>query len=83
MFKFLFKPKKVQVLVVVNNDASIPVDYYNKIDVKLETEVRAACNALAIPATSEQVASIADMLTRGETYWLEKTWGFQVICVEI
>lgn len=77
MFKFLFKPKKAQVLVVVNDDASVPVDYYNKIDVKMETEVRAACNALAIPVTSEQVVSIADTLTRGETYWLEKNGDFR------
>lgn len=79
MFNWLKRQKTVRLLVVVDNDSSIPVDYCNKIDVPMTTEVRAACNALAIPATAEQISVIGDTLRNGETYWFEKTWGFQVL----
>lgn len=83
MFNFFNRKKKVKVLVVVDNDSSVPIDYYNVVDVNLVTEIKAACNALAIPAAIDTIDSIADVLRSGETYWLEKTWGFQVIEVEV
>lgn len=77
------RPKKVKILAVVNGDASIPIDYWNKIDVSIETEVRAACNDLAIPADTKTVNDIAIALSSGETYWLMETWGFQIIDVDV
>ena len=83
MFSWFKKsPKKLKVLVVVNDDASVPVDYCNKVDVKLETEVRAACQSLAIPVMNIDIEEIVRALNRGESYWLRETWGFQVIEVE-
>ena len=80
MFSWFKKsPKKVKALVVINGDASVPVDYCSKVDVKLETEVRAACNSLSIPTMDGDVEKIAESLRRGESYWLRETWGFQVI----
>ena len=87
MFKFFNRKKKVKILVVVNGDASVAVEYYSKIDVKIdvkmEVEVRVACNILGIAVTEKDFKSIIDMLCHGETYWLNETWGFQVIEVEV
>ena len=80
MFSWFKKsPKKVKVLVVVNDDASAPVDYCSKVDVELETEVRVACNSLSIPTMNGDVEKIVESLRRGESYWLRETWGFQLI----
>ena len=80
MFSWFKKsPKKVKVLVVVNDDANVPVDYCSKVDVELETEVRAACNSLSIPTMDGDIEKIVESLRRGESYWLRETWGFQVI----
>ena len=80
MFNWFKKsPKKVKVLVVVNDDASVPVDYCSKVDVELETEVRVACNSLSIPMMDGDVEKIVESLRRGESYWLRETWGFQLI----
>ena len=88
MFKFFNRKKKVKILVVVNGDASVPVEYYSKIDVKMEVEkmeveVRVACNSLGIAVTEKDFKSIIDTLCHGEAYWLNETWGFQVIEVEV
>lgn len=88
MFKFFNRKKKVKILVVVNGDASVPVVYCSKIDVKMEVEkmeveVRVACNSLGIAVTEKDFKSIIDTLCHGETYWLNETWGFQVIEVEV
>lgn len=83
MFKFFNRKKKVKILVVVNGDASVPIDYYSKIDFKMEVEVRVACNSLGIAVTEKDFKSIIDTLCHGETYWLNETWGFQVIEVEV
>ena len=90
MFKFFNRKKKVKILVVVNGDASVPVVYRSKIDVKMEVEVRkmevevrVACNSLGIAVTEKDFKSIIDTLCHGETYWLNETWGFQVIEVEV
>ena len=83
MFKFFNRKKKVKILVVVNGDASVPVVYYSKIDVKMEVEVRVACNSLGIAVTEKDFKSIIDTLCHGEAYWLNETWGFQVIEVEV
>ena len=93
MFKFFNRKKKVKILVVVNGDASIPVVYCSKIDVKMEVEVRidvkmevevrVACNSLGIAVTEKDFKSIIDTLCHGEAYWLNETWGFQVIEVEV
>ena len=84
MFSWFKKnPKKVKALVVINGDASVPVDYCSKVDVELETEVRAACNSLSIPTMDGDVEKIAESLRRGESYWLRETWGFQVIEIAV
>ena len=88
MFKFFNRKKKVKILVVVNGDASVPVVYRSKIDVKMEVEkmeveVRVACNSLGIAVTEKDFKSIIDTLCHGEAYWLNETWGFQVIEVEV
>ena len=73
---------------MVNGDASVPVVYRSKIDVKMEAEkmeveVRVACNSLGIAVTEKDFKSIIDTLCHGEAYWLNETWGFQVIEVEV
>ena len=83
MFKFFNRKKKVKILVVVNGDASVPVVYRSKIDFKMEVEVRVACNSLGIAVTEKDFKSIIDTLCHGEAYWLNETWGFQVIEVEV
>lgn len=83
MFNFFNRKKKVKILVVVNGDASVPVDYYSKVDVGMEVEVRVACNSLAIATAEKEIKNIVDTLCHGETYWLNETWGFQVIEVEV
>ena len=84
MFSWFKKnPKKVKALVVINGDASVPVDYCSKVDLKLETEVLAACNSLSIPTMDGDVEKIAESLRRGESYWLRETWGFQVIEIAV
>ena len=83
MFKFFNRKKKVKILVVVNGDASVPIDYCSKIDFKMEVEVRVACNSLGIAVTEKDFKSIIDTLCHGEAYWLNETWGFQVIEVEV
>ena len=83
MFKFFNRKKKVKILVVVNGDASVPVVYRSKIDFKMEVEVGVACNSLGIAVTEKDFKSIIDALCHGETYWLNETWGFQVIEVEV
>ena len=83
MFKFFNRKKKVKILVVVNGDSSVPVDYYSKIDIKMEVEVRVACNSLGIAMTEKDFKNIIDALYHRETYWLNETWGFQVIEVEV
>ena len=83
MFKFFNRKKKVKILVVVNGDASVPVVYCSKIDFKMEVEVRVACNSLGIAVTEKDFKSIIDTLYHGEAYWLNETWGFQVIEVEV
>ena len=83
MFKFFNRKKKVKILVVVNGDASVPVVYCSKIDFKMEVGVRVACNSLGIAVTEKDFKSIIDTLCHGEAYWLNETWGFQVIEVEV
>lgn len=84
MFNWFKKsPKKAKVLVVVNDDASVPVDYSNKVDVNLKVEVKAACESLAIPVMDTDIEKIVDALDKGESFWLRETWGFQIIEVEM
>ena len=83
MFKFFNRKKKVKILVVVNGDASVPIDYYSKIYFNIYVEVRVACNSLGIAVTEKDFKSIIDTLCHGEAYWLNETWGFQVIEVEV
>lgn len=80
---FKRKPKKVQILVVVNSDIHEPIDYSNKIDVKLETEIGAACIALAIEYDDKLIDDIAYNLRRGQTYCVNETYGFEIITVEV
>lgn len=77
--RFKKSPKKIKVLVVINGNASVPVDYCSKVDAKLETAVRAACNSLSIPTMVGDVEKIVEALRRSESYWLCETWGFQII----
>ena len=87
MFKF-FKRKssKTQVLVVINGNASVPVDYsvrLSKVNDSLKTEVQVACSVLSISITHEEIAKIVDALKHGESYWLNETWGFQILEIDI
>ena len=77
--QFKKRPKKIKVLVVINGDTSVPVNYCSKVDAKLETEVRAACDSLSIPTMDGDVEKIVEALKRNESYWLCETWGFQII----
>lgn len=80
---FKRKPKKVQILVVVDGDAHEPIDYSNKIDVDLATEVRAACNALAIKHDDNLIEDIAAELDHGRSYWHNESYCFDIITVEM
>ena len=87
MFKF-FKRKssKTQVLVVINGNASVPVDYsvrLSKVNDSLKTEVQVACSVLSISITHEEIEKIVDALKHGESYWLNETWGFQILEIDI
>lgn len=77
------KPKKVQILVVVNGDAHEPIGYSNKIDVSLEAEICAACNALCIPCNAKLIEDIESELEHGRTYWYNENYGFDIITVEV
>lgn len=87
MFKFFKrKLKKTQVLVVINGNASVPVDYsvrLSKINDSLKTEVQVACSVLSISLTHEEIEKIVDALKHGESYWLNETWGFQILEIDI
>ena len=87
MFKFFKrKLKKTQVLVVINGNASVPVDYsvrLSKINDSLKTEVQVACSVLSISLTREEIEKIVDALKHGESYWLNETWGFQILEIDI
>lgn len=87
MFKFFKrKSKKTQVLVVINGNASVPVDYsvrLSKVNDSLKTEVQVACSVLSIPTTHIEIEKIVDALKHGESYWLNETWGFQILEIEI
>ena len=87
MFKFFTrKPKKTQVLVVINGNASVPVDYsvrLSKVNDSLKTEVQVACSVLSISITHEEIEKIVDALKHGESYWLNETWGFQILEIDI
>lgn len=87
MFKFFKrKSKKTQVLVVINGNASVPVDYsvrLSKVNDSLKTEVQVACSVLSIPTTHIETEKIVDALKHGESYWLNETWGFQILEIDI
>lgn len=68
-----------KVLVVVVGDSNKPVQYSNKVDVDLKTEIRAACDSLAIPHDDDFVNVIASYLENGDAYWFEEAYGFQLI----
>lgn len=89
IFKWFKRNKSVKVLVVVNGDTHEPIDYKNKIDVDLKTEVRAACNDLAIEHDDNLINDIAEKLDAGETYWLAEkdatkmNYGFEVLDIKL
>lgn len=87
MFKFFKrKSKKTQVLVVINGNASVPVDYsvrLSKVNDSLKTEVQVACSVLSISLTHEEIEKIVDALKHSESYWLNETWGFQILEIDI
>ena len=87
MFKFLKrKSSKTQVLVIINGNAGVPVDYsvrLSKVNDSLKTEVQVACSVLSISITHEEIEKIVDALKHGESYWLNETWGFQILEIDI
>ena len=87
MFKFFErKSSKTQVLVIINGNASVPVDYsvrLSKVNDSLKTEVQVACSVLSISLTHEETEKIVDALKHGESYWLNETWGFQILEIDI
>lgn len=78
----------MKVLVVVDGSNSEPIAYSNKIDVSIETEVRAAINQLAIikpdcyVSQDEMVADIVNAIEHGRAYWIAEKWCFDVIKVD-
>ena len=87
MFKFFErKSSKTQVLVIINGNAGVPVDYsvrLSKVNDSLKTEVQVACSVLSISLTHEETEKIVDALKHGESYWLNETWGFQILEIDI
>ena len=75
--------KRIKVLVVIEGDNSEPVVYSNKIDVDLATEVRAACDVLAIKHDDKLIEDIVADLDHGRTYWHNENYGFDIITVEV
>lgn len=77
----------MKILVVVDGDNSEPIAYSNKIDVSIETEVRAAINQLAIIkpdcyiSQDEMVADIVSEIDHGRACWIFE-WCFDVITVD-
>lgn len=83
---FKRKPKKVKILLVVNGDVHEPIDYSNKVDVDLKTEIHAACYDVGIEHDDKLIDDIARTLEAGETYYLHSVpvdYGFEVITVEV
>jgi len=90
MFNWFNKKKTVKILVVVNDDVKhAPIEYKNKIDVDLKTEIRAACSSLAISYDDKMINDIASALESGNTYWRAEhepskvDYGFEVIEIEV
>lgn len=88
MWPFTKKIKKVRALVVVNEDLHEPIDYCNKIDVDIKTEVRAAANALAISISANDIAVIACTLANGNGYCYTDPidghkFGFDIVTIEV
>lgn len=88
MWPFTKKVKKIRALVVVNEDPHVPIDYCNKIDVDIETEVRAAANALAISMSADDIAVIVYNLASGNGYCYTDPidghkFGFDIVTIEV
>lgn len=75
--------KSIKVLVVIEGDNSEPIVYNNKVDVSPETEIRAACNKLAIVYDDNLIEDIASELDHGRSYWHNESYCFDIITVEV
>lgn len=78
----------MKILIVVDGDNSEPIAYSNKIDVSIETEVRAAVNQLAIikpdcyDSQDKMVADIVSEIDNGRAYWIAEKWCFDIITID-
>lgn len=63
---------KIKVLIVIDSENSEPIRYLNKVDVDLQTEIRAALTELAHPYSPALVEEIEQDLLHGRAYWLEE-----------
>lgn len=86
MFKWFKRNKSIKILVVVNSDTHEPIDYKNKIDVDLKTEVRAACYDVGIEHDEKLLDDIVRTLEAGNTYHIDCTpysYGFEVLEIKL
>lgn len=87
MWPFTKKNTEVKAIVVVNKDLHEPIDYCNKIDVDIKTEIRAACNQLALNANEDEVLRISKSLESGHGYlYIDldgSEYGFDIITIKI
>lgn len=74
---------KIKVLIVVDSENPEPIRYSNKVDVNLQTEIRAALTDLAHSYSPDLVEEIEQDLLHGRSHWLEEQMTDPVYCFNL